>query len=63
TQLITAELRELFVAMHVEGDGNCFWRSVAMAIWGTDEKWRQLKLMVLGWATAHANSLVGEGGI
>lgn len=49
--------------MHVEGDGNCFWRSVAMAIWGTDEKWCQLKLMVLGWATAHADSLVGEGGV
>eukprot|EP00904_Undaria_pinnatifida_P010382 jgi/Undpi1/6474/HiC_scaffold_20.g08953.m1 len=63
TELLTAELREVYAAMCVKGDGNCFWRAFSMAIWGTAKYWRQVKLVVLGWATANVDALVGEGGI
>lgn len=35
----------------------------SLCIWGTEENWRQVKLVVLGWAAVHADPLVGEGGI
>eukprot|EP00904_Undaria_pinnatifida_P011839 jgi/Undpi1/7786/HiC_scaffold_23.g10259.m1 len=63
TELLTAELCEVYAAMYVKGDGNCFWRAFSMAIWGTAKYWRQVKLVVLGWATANVDALVGEGGI
>ena len=53
----------MYAAMCVKGDGNCFWRAFSMAIWGTAKYWRQVKLVVLGWATANVDALVGEGGI
>ncbi|CAB1099412.1 unnamed protein product [Ectocarpus sp. CCAP 1310/34] len=62
TMILTPELRKTFVALWVEGDGNCFWRSMAKALWGTDEYWRQLKLAVLAWSAVNVEALVGEGG-
>lgn len=56
-------LRGKYEAIHVEGDGNCYWRAVSMSIWGTQGNWRQVKLVILGWATANADALVGEGGV
>lgn len=53
----------MYVALRVEGDGNCFWRAVSTCIWGSQDHWRQVKLVVLGWAAANADALVGEGGI
>lgn len=62
TMILTPELRKTFVALWVEGDGNCFWRSVARSLWGTDEYWRQLKLAVLAWSAVNVEALVGKGG-
>lgn len=61
--LLTPELRKTCVALWVEGDGNCFWRSCARVLWGTDLYWRQLKLVVLAWSSVNVGVLVGEGGL
>lgn len=39
------------------------WRSVGKALWGCDQFWPQMKLVVLGWATANAEALIVEGGV
>lgn len=62
TMILTPELRQTFVALWVEGDGNCFWRSLAGALWGTGKYWRQLKLAVLAWSAVNVEALVGKGG-
>ena len=49
--------------LYADGDGDCAWRALAQGIWGSQEFWAQLKLFVLAWFTASAESLVGEGGI
>lgn len=54
------ELRATFAAYAVQGDGNCLWRAVSHGLWGDDSFWRQLKLVVLGYAAANAEDLVGE---
>lgn len=61
--LLSPELRQTFSALWVEGDGNCFWRAVSKALWGADEYWRQLKLVVLGWSSVNVEALVGTGGV
>lgn len=60
--LLNPELRKTFGALWVLGDGNCLWRSVTCALWGTDEFWCQLKLVVLGWSSLNVDALVGTGG-
>lgn len=62
TMLLPPELRLKFAALWVAGDGNCFWRSVARALWGTDEYWRQLKLVILAWSSVNTEALVGKSG-
>lgn len=54
------ELRAEFAAFAVDGDGNCFWRSAAHGLWGTDYFWPHLKLVTLAKAAATAEQLVGE---
>ncbi|CAM9890371.1 unnamed protein product, partial [Ectocarpus sp. 13 AM-2016] len=60
--MLNEDMRDVWVAMFVKGDGNCFWRAVAKVIWGNDCFWAQLKLVVLGWTAAHAEALVAESG-
>ncbi|CAM9788803.1 unnamed protein product [Pylaiella littoralis] len=54
-------MRNKWVAKFVFGDGNCAWRALAMAIWGTDVYWVQLKLVVLAWSVANTELLLAEG--
>lgn len=56
-------MRKEWVAKFVDGDGNCSWRSLAMAIWGSDKYWVQLKLVVLAWCLANTESLFEQGRI
>lgn len=63
TQLLPKALRTEFVALFVEGDGNCAWRSLSQGIWDSQEYWPQAKLFVLAWSVLHAESLVDKGGI
>lgn len=60
TRTLAPALRKTFRALWVKGDGNCFWRSVSRVLWGCDEYWPQLKLVVLGWAFANVELLLGE---
>lgn len=60
--LLPPELRNTFLALWVEGGGNCFWRAVSKALWGAGKYWRQLKLVVLGWCSLNVEALVGESG-
>ncbi|CAM9257807.1 unnamed protein product [Pylaiella littoralis] len=62
TALLTPELRKIFAALWVPGDGNCFWRAVRRALWGSDEYWCQLKLAVRGSCSVNVEALVGECG-
>lgn len=59
TQVLTSEMRTNFVAVFVEGDGNCFWRAMAYGLWGSQRYWIQLKLVVLAYAAANSKELVG----
>ena len=54
---------DVWKAMFVDGDGNCMWRSVGKALWDSDQFWPQIKLVVLGWAAANAETLVGDEGV
>lgn len=60
TQVLTPEVRKIFVAKQVKGDGNCFWRASSYGLWHDDRYWLQLKLVVLAFAAANARELVGE---
>lgn len=60
--VLTPNLRKTFAALWVEGDGNCFWRASAKALWGSDDYWCHLKLVVLGWSSINVEYLVGCGG-
>jgi hypothetical protein len=47
------------VPEYVDGDGNCFWASIALTLWNTvdPEVWRHLKLAVLLYAVRHRAAL------
>ena len=60
TKILTPDLREAFAALWVKGDGNCLWRAVSRGLWGIDEYWLQLKLVVLGWGFENVEALLGE---
>ncbi|CAN0154978.1 unnamed protein product [Pylaiella littoralis] len=61
TKIIPKTMRNKWVAKFVFGDGNCAWRALAMAIWGTDVYWVQHKLVVLAWSVANTELLLAEG--
>lgn len=63
TSILTAELRKTYVALWVAGDGNCFWRAVTKALWGSDKYWRQVKLVVLGWTAVYGKGLLGDADV
>lgn len=64
TKIVTKDMRKKeWVALYISGDGNCAWRSLAKCLWGSDEYWVQVKLVVLGWAAGNTEDLVGEGRI
>ena len=56
---LTAKLRKTYVAYWVTGGGNCFWRAIAKALWGSDQYWRQVKLVGLGWTAVYGRGLLG----
>lgn len=59
--IIPKTMRTEWVAKFVTGDGNCAWRALAYAMWGTDEYWVQLKLVILAWCVANTELLLAEG--
>ena len=60
TSMLTPELGKTYVAYWVRGDGNCFWRAITKGLWGSDEYWQQVKLVVLAWTAARGQDLLDD---
>lgn len=61
-QKIGPNLGNTFKTLRVRADGNCFWRALAKALWGSDLYWLRVKVAVLGWALVHVDTLTGADG-
>ena len=61
SQATTSALREGWETWWADGDGNCFWRSLSLSIWRSQRFYRQVKLVVLAYASKNSETLVSEG--
>ncbi|CAM9163877.1 unnamed protein product, partial [Ectocarpus sp. 6 AP-2014] len=59
TAALPKEVRKSFEARHVEADGHCPWRAMAMSFLGCESHWRQLKLVVLAYAAVRVEQICG----
>ena len=61
SQAPTSALREGWETWRADGDGNCFWRSLSLSIWRAQRFYKQVKLVVLAYASEKSEALVNEG--
>ncbi|CAM9789002.1 unnamed protein product, partial [Ectocarpus sp. 6 AP-2014] len=59
TAALPKEVRQSFEARHVEADGHCPWRAMAMSFLGCESHWRRLKLVVLANAAVRVEQICG----
>ena len=60
SQALTSALREGWETWWANGDGNCFWQSLSLSIWRSQCFYRQVKLVVLAYASERSETLVSE---
>ena len=61
SQALTSALREGGETWWADGNGNCFWRSLSLSIWRSQRFYRQVKSVVLAYASERSETLVSEG--